>query len=847
MKYRRMFSFVFLFAFLFLLLSPAFSFCEEKVGGTEKEKGISSSLPNTYDEKERARREIGEEPPEGFPGLLHAWHIHKKGLLLIGASIAMLCGIIALLSVNIVKRKRAEESYRQKELQLRHLSDNLQKGFIYQLAFDSRGTFREVRHISAGISSVLGFSPEEIHRDPAILYRQVHPEDRQRFMDAEAEDLADLSLFDFQGRFIRRDNSVTWLHVISTGHRNKGGLIIRDGLAMDISEHKHLLSERERLATAIQQTPETVIITDTEGIILYVNPAFSAKTGYSPEEVVGKKADTVLGNQEKDTLLRAMWHTLKNGSVWRGYFLNKHKNGTLFTEDATISPVFDEQGNIANYVSFQRDITRELSLQSAKEDLESLVSERTAALQTAMDEAIGANRAKSAFLANMSHEIRTPLNAILGFASILERDPSLSSKQKDYLRTINRSGLHLLSIINDILNMSKIEAGKTMLKKSSFSLSSLLKDLESTFRSPAESKGLLFYFERSGEIPSRVLGDEGKLRQVFVNILGNALKFTEKGNITVRIDVAKDGEEDSLLLAGEIEDTGPGISEEDLRHVFDAFRQAGSEHHAGGTGLGLSISQHLVRLMKGELTAKSTLGEGSCFSFWIPLQTDTSSREEENRKPSTVSGIEQEGKNIGILIADDAPENRQVLRAFLEPFGFTLREASNGEEALNMMENWTPDIVLMDMRMPVLDGYETIRRMKRDPEKSFIPVIAVTARSFEEEVEKILETGANDYLPKPFSPESLFAILEKHTSVRFIHTENARESSSEKGTSLSREQLAGFPENLLAAMRQAVRTGDMVALEKLVVTAEGFDVAAAQGLRELAEEYDYEKLSSLLE
>ncbi len=781
--------------------------------------------------------------------LRHSWEVHKKETFFIVSFIGILCGIIALLSVNIVRRRRAEESFRQKEQQLRRISDNLKKGFLYQIAYDSRGTIKEVRYVSEGAASVLNLSPEELYRDPMAAYRRLHPEDRQHFMDAETEALQTLSPFDFEGRILLPDNSIAWVHIVSTVHRHKDGSLIRDGLVMDITEYRHLLAERERLATAIQQTPETVIITDPEGLIQYVNPAFSVKTGYAPEEVAGRSANFLLGESKNDALQEEMWRILQAGEAWRGRFVNRRKDGTPFTEDATISPVFDEAGNIVNYVSFQRDITRELFLQSAKEELENLVRERTAALEAAMNEAISANRAKSAFLANMSHEIRTPLNAILGFASILERDPSLSSKQRDYLHTINRSGHHLLEIINDILSMSKIEAGKLTLNLSSFSLSALLEDLASIFRSSAENKGLSFQFQRTGHIPAYVFGDEGKLRQVFVNIIGNAVKFTKKGSVTVRVEVVQSYEEEfPLCLVAEIEDTGPGIAEEDLQHIFDAFRQSGTGHHTGGTGLGLSISRQILRFMGGDLSTESTLEKGSSFRFRVPLKKAADRPKEPEKSSLRISGMKPGKKTLQILVADDAPENRDVLRALLEPFNFSIMEASNGEEALKILENWVPDIVLMDMHMPVLDGYEAIRQIKKDPKKRSFPVIAVTARSFEDEVEKIYEAGADDYLSKPFSPESLFALLEKHTSVSFLYAqENGEPPRTEKKTPVSREDLARLPENLVTSMRQAVRSGDMVSLEKFIVIAENFDGNVADRLRELAEQYDYEKLAVLLE
>jgi len=335
----------------------------------------------------------------------------------------------------------------------------------------------------------------------------------------------------------------------------------------------------------------------------------------------------------------------------------------------------------------------------------------------ARKQADAANLAKSEFLANMSHELRTPLNAILGFAQILEHDPLLTLQQAGHVRTITRSGVHLLKLINDILDMSKIEAGRTTLYETAFCLNDLLDDLEMMFRSRADAKGLQLLMERSEGVPSYVTADEGKLRQILVNLMGNAVKLTDAGGVTVRVRADSvegktvEGNE-SMRLVVEVEDSGPGIPEKDVDRIFDAFQQSDSGVKAGGAGLGLAISRKFVEMMGGQLTVTSQVGKGSCFRFGVLVKSAEDVSELEQTVPRRVVGLAPGTGPFRILVVDDIPTNRALLQALLQPLGFEIVEASNGVEALEIFDQWSPHAVLMDMRMPVMDGYEATRRIK---------------------------------------------------------------------------------------------------------------------------------------
>lgn len=403
-----------------------------------------------------------------------------------------------------------------------------------------------------------------------------------------------------------------------------------------------------------------------------------------------------------------------------------------------------------------------------------------------------ANKAKSIFLANMSHELRTPLNAILGFTQIMNRDSSLKEEQIENLGIISRSGEHLLSLINDVLNMSKIEAGRTILTPNSFDLYEMLNVLEEMFIMRAEAKGLQLIFNCELEVPKYVFADEGKLRQILINLLSNAIKFTEEGKVTlgVALGITAENNATKKLIQFEVEDTGYGIKSEELETLFDAFVQTETGCKSQeGTGLGLVISQKFAQLMGGKITVSSTFGKGTIFRFDIPVEVAQASEIKSSQPTRRVIHIAPNQPTYRILIVDDRWENRQVLSKLLASVGFQVKEAVNGEEAVTISENWQPHLIWMDIRMPVMNGYEATQRIKATPQGKDIIIIALTASAFEEERSQILAHGYNDYLRKPFLESVIFAKMAQYLGVEYIYDSQTIKTQSVEILQTDREEI----------------------------------------------------------
>jgi len=483
-----------------------------------------------------------------------------------------------------------------------------------------------------------------------------------------------------------------------------------------------------------------------------------------------------------------------------------------------------------------------------QERLEDLVQRRTAALAAARERAEAANKAKSVFLANMSHELRTPLNAILGYSQLLQRSPSLFPQQREYLDIINRSGEHLVALINDVLEISRIEARRITLEPQVCDLHVLLRDLELMFRLRTEVKGLHFEVTGIDKVPRYVVVDENKLRQIMVNLLGNAVKYTLHGGVFVHLTAGRQVS-NGLRLEVEVRDTGIGIAEDDLVRVFEYFEQAAGGHQTrSGTGLGLAISREYARMMGGDITVISRLGEGSTFRLEIDIQESVPLDRPEKVRENLVVGLEPGQATPRILVVEDQEESRRLLVQLLEDVGFEVREASEGLEAIRVFEEYRPHFIWMDMRMPGMDGLEATRRIKATDAGKKTVVAALTAHALEEEQEPILAAGCDELVRKPYREQELFEIMGRRLGIRYIY-EGAHTGPGDVGwgAEVSSEEVAALPLALRKELHEALLRLNMARISAAIEKIAERDGRLGAALRRLAENMDYHRLLLLCE
>lgn len=497
------------------------------------------------------------------------------------------------------------------------------------------------------------------------------------------------------------------------------------------------------------------------------------------------------------------------------------------------------------------------------------IQSREARLLIAKENADAANQAKSVFLANMSHELRSPLNAILGFAQVIRRSRNLSQEDQENMNIIRRSGEHLLTLINQVLDLSKIEAGRTTLNSTNFDLHRLLHDIQDMFQLRATEKHLQLLFDQPENLPRFVRTDEVKLRQVLINVLNNAIKFTEEGGVTVMVGATlavaqtESGQPQGIAptkLHFEIEDTGPGIAPDEIQQVFEAFGQTetGRQAHEG-TGLGLPISRKFVQLMGGDMRVKSQVGYGTLFSFDIQVRVVETAESETHHSPRRVVALEPGQPRYRILVVDDRGTNRQLVAKLLTPLGFTIREAANGAEAIDIWKTWRPHLIWMDMRMPVLDGYTATQRIKAMMQDHETIIIALTASSLEEERAAVLNAGCDAYLRKPFREEELYELMSKHLGIKFVYeggegffvTAQDRPFDAaqdrQKADALRPEALAGLPAEWLAMLEQGAIEANLTLLLEVIEQIRDHDAALADALAHLTNDFEYDIILAYLQ
>jgi PAS domain S-box-containing protein len=567
-----------------------------------------------------------------------------------------------------------------------------------------------------------------------------------------------------------------------------------------------------RLENIVDSMADAIIVVDAAKRVQLANPAAGALFGRDSHGLAGEAVDDLFG--------RDVIAAHRDGSArlaWKG------PDGRTVQLESRLSAVAESGWNL---------VLRDVSAQAEIE----------ANLERAKAEAETASRMKSEFLANMSHELRTPLNAVLGFTQLLADDGNLTDDQRERIGVIARSGEHLLALINDILDISKIEAGKIELHDSVFDLPGFVEDLRAMFLLRCRKKGLSLYTDSLDGLPRYVRGDLGKLRQVLINLIGNAVKFTDEGGVALLIGLDADGRR----IRFAVRDTGRGIPADELKLIVQPFVQASTTDHEGGTGLGLTISARYIELMGGKLEIESELAKGSTFAFALELPESAAAPESALEADFAIA-VEPPFSRTA-LVVDDQATNRLVLKEMLERVGFRVAEADDGRSALAAVAAAPPDLVFMDIKMPVMDGYAAVAALKADPAAAPIPVFALTASAFSHDEKRILAAGFDGFLAKPFKQQELYRLIRERSGLDLRVTETAEASGPETAAPIDyAAAVRAFDPAAAAALADALAINDFAALSAAAAARRDEAPGFAAGLRAAAGAYDEAAVGALLE
>jgi PAS domain S-box-containing protein len=750
---------------------------------------------------------------------------------------------------DITDRRQAEAALRQSEAKFQNLAANV-PGVIYDFLIYADGS-PGMEYVSAASREIYEIEPEVPLQNPQIVFDMIYPDDLPGWVEAIALSAQSLEPFTYEWRIVTPLGKLKWVRANSKPEKRNNGDIVWHGVLTDITDRRQaeaaLRQSEARFQNLAANVPgvifDLVIGADGSHSVEYASAACLEICEYEPEDFY-QTPQIVLG----------LVHPEDREQFARSIAASNRTLEPLVHEWRIVTPSGKLKWVRSNSKPERRD-----NGDTVRHGLITDISDRKQVeqeLQQAKQAAEVANQAKSEFLANMSHELRTPLNAILGFAQLMARDASLNPEQQSHLQIINHSGEHLLELINDVLEMSKIEAGRIFLNETSFDLVHLLDCLADMFQLKANTKGLQLFFDRESTVPQYIKTDEAKLRQVLINLLSNAIKFTQEGSVTLRVRKEEGRNflsspssipQRPMSLWFEVADTGPGIAESELESIFEAFIQTevGRESQTG-TGLGLPISRKFVQLMGGEITVSSQIGAGTIFRFEI--QVDRGDRAEIQPRSSKrhIISLAPNQPDYRLLVVEDRWESRHLLVKLLESVGFQVREAENGAEAIAIWESWSPHLIWMDMRMPVMDGYSATKAIKSHLKGQGTTIIALTASALDEEKAIVLSAGCDDFVRKPFQETVILEKIAKYLGVSYIEATETNLQKTPQNLDLDLKfDLSKMPNTWITQLHEAATLADRELIAKLVEEIPPARASLAQVLLSLVEDFGYQQIMLL--
>jgi len=658
---------------------------------------------------------------------------------------------LADLAWEIAEKKIADEALKNSESQFRLLFNNMTQGFaLHEVVQDEKGAVIDYKYldVNPAFESLTGLKRDYVLGKTVL---EILPDTEKFWIDIYGK----VALKGEEVKFENYSREIGKYFEVNAFSPKKGQFAV---IFTDVTQRRKADEKIKLLSKGLEQSPAIVVITDSKGNIEYVNPTFSRITGYSLQEVIGKNPRILKSGNQDEEFYKNLWATIIRGEDWSGEMLNKKKNGVYYWESALISPIKDEDGLILHFIAIKEDITDRKKVEKALMQSETMLKEKNEELTIAWRKAEESDRLKTAFLANMSHEIRTPMNAIIGFSEVLLR-PNLSQEKYAYFGgIINDACMQLLSVVNDVIDISKIETNQISIFEDNININETIKRVANIFSRSAEKKKNTILFDLA--FPDEfafIRTDETKFSQIINNLISNAIKFTENGEITLGYKIANN------RIDCFVKDTGIGISKENHHVIFERFRQVetSDSRKYGGTGLGLSISKAFVELMGGDIWVESELGKGSEFHFSLPLKTIQSISDKKNQ--SKTETYDFSGRTI--LIAEDEPANFVLLQSWFEEDNVNILHASDGAEAIELLKsNADVDLILMDIKMPVLNGIEATKLIRKF--NTNIPIVALTAYALAGDKDRCIAAGCNSYLPKPLKRNDLMGIVGKFIGLR---------------------------------------------------------------------------------